>query len=244
MKSIRLVTHCYAATLPQYARFLAYQIASIHVYRPQCQVVLDVCYDPTDTATVSVLNYYLGLQCDSFLRLRPMELARLGKRCIGRNESCLESQEDVVFLTDVDHLFYETALDDVVEAMDQAPENAAMIYPTTIEIMRTHFSGDSYASQDYHTRPFLLPGASLFEAKHYNRAIGGVQIVRGSVARNFGYLQGTSWLNPLESKQKPFGTFRDDLAFRRQCEQVGAIVPLSSMPNIKRMRHSSTSYKG
>lgn len=234
--TIRVVTHAWAGRFPQYASFLRYQILSLERCHEELDggIKLTICYCPDDNKVVEALV----LRPTFTFRLWetiPLSSQELGRRCIGRNMAARSSLEDFVFFTDVDHLF-------TPECFRQIPERfqkgASMIFPGTIKIHRLHSIGDYAATNELSLPTVLLE--SDFEPKFYNRAIGGVQIVRGGFARKYGYLDGDQgWQQPTET---PFGDFRDDLAYRRFCTSHGPIVKVD-LDGIYRLRHSRTTYQ-
>ena len=85
---------------------------------------------------------------------------------------------------------------------------------------------------------------SDFTVKHYNRAIGGIQIVPRWYLTQYGYLRDMEkYQTPSPDKNKPFPCFRDDVVFRSQCAENGRILPIQ-LPNLYRLRHSKTTYQG
>jgi len=119
------------------------------------------------------------------------------------------------------------------------PAGATMIYPETIRIHRDHKTGDAATNQVQKVELHHVNTAD-FILKHYDRAIGGVQIVRGEFARAHGYL-GTD-AKYQKAAKKILGDFRDDIAYRNFCRSKGKIVPVS-LPGVYRIRHSQTSYQ-
>lgn len=92
--------------------------------------------------------------------------------------------------------------------------------------------------------------AENFELKTYSQAIGGVQIVDGDFARKHGYLNNRKKYQTPVSPDKPFPSFKDDVAFRSfaKSEMVkipgaGGRLPAIFPPNLFRLRHGQTSYQ-
>ena len=245
--SIRIVTHCYAEKLPQYAQFLRYQLTSLFLYKPHVRIAITTCCTATDEATHKVLNDFSDYKIPdvtlSIITLSPSDLFR---RCIGRNIAAGYSSEDVVFFTDVDHVFQVGFLDRVwktylkLEGLDRKPD---MFYPSEIMIHKDHAIGDELVRNSLESDDTMLfINASDFELKRYNRAIGGVQIVPRRVIQKRGYLDGDrKWQRP-RTDNKPFGDFRDDVAFRSICEKNGGVTK-AKMPGLFRLRHSRTTYQ-
>lgn len=230
--SFRIVTHCYARELPQYAVFLDYQLRAIDSVQG-FPIVVSVCCTGNDRPTWEVLNNYVKLQCKSFiLDIICLPERELWRRSIGRNKAALNNSEDFVWFTDVDYLPIAEFFRDVPELFG----DASMIYPQQIYIHREHAIGDR-----------LVMGGRIewkkdFEIKTFNRAIGGVQIVRGELAREIGYLKNhEKWQTPVD---EPFKNFRDDLVFRKECKARGEIRGVHFDPiSLYRLRHTQVTYK-
>ena len=260
---IEIVSHCYSEELPHYADALAYQLSSFVLHRPkECRVTATVCYCPEDERTLRVLDWFRLLPERQALHplhkvgfctiIMPKD--RLGRRSIGRNVAAKSSYADIVWFADVDQVYLDGCLDrlatmewpmiPVVGEKEWQP--VAMIFPKTIKIHRDWATGDVVA-QTMGGVPRLLPiDQSLFVDKRYNRAIGGVQIVRGDFARRHGYLGeeivGNSWVNSPRADGRMFGDFKDDLEYRRFCRDRGGIVGVDLL-GLHRLRHSTTSYQ-
>jgi len=72
-----------------------------------------------------------------------------------------------------------------------------------------------------------------FMMEKYRRAIGGIQIVRGSWARENGYLDDTRWTQPV-SINTGFRSCKCDVPFRKQVGSSEAV----DIPGVYRIRHS------
>jgi hypothetical protein len=162
----------------------------------------------------------------------------LGRRCIGRNMAALQTDADLVWFADVDQVYHRGCLDRLA-AMDW-PGEASMIFPQWIEIHKDHATGDRYAEAVVEPRLVDIDPDD-FIPKKYHRAIGGVQIVGGDFARDHGYLDDDpKWQKP-RTDGKPFAGFRDDIEYRKFCQQLGVIVPVD-LPGMYRLRHSVTTH--
>jgi len=242
---IEIVTHCLATKYEHFASALCYQLSSLVKSEIQCRVLPVVCCVPNDDRTKQVLQH--------FRKLMPIKVISatnegiLGRRAILRNLAAKTSKADLVWFCDADHVFLDGVLDRL--ALLEWPEGASMIYPREIMIHKDHSTGDQACRRIAFSDEAIVTGTgprvvhlnpSEFVPKEYNRAIGGVQIVRGDFARRFGYLDGDeAWQKPAEV---PFGDFRDDVAYRRFCEAKGPIVAVD-LPGVHRVRHSETSYQ-
>lgn len=240
---LHIVTHCYAFELPHYAVALKFQLSSLVMHRPTASVCIEVCYVSDDQATGEVLAWFC---CHTNLDIRPhtLTLNQISRRCIGRNIAALKSEGDLVWFTDVDHIFGHQCIDSVLTQWNEVNAHAktqgtsvSMVYPQKILISKDHSKGDEYLSR---TENMLEVRHYDFTPKRYDRAIGGVQIVSGDFARKHGYLDGNEkFQTPLN---KPFSSFSDDVAYRTYCRQYGEIVPIN-VPNLFRIRHLTTTYQ-
>ena len=237
---VEIVSHCYSIEHPHYAAFLRYQLASLMSHHwKECQPMATVCWCPRDWATEAVIAEFEDIMP---LKLYPMDLSDLGRRCIGRNMAALKSDATIVWFADVDQVYRDGVLDRL--ATMKWPDGASMVFPQDIQISKDHETGDTYAARAmlgqewYPKRPWRNDD---FIPKHYNRAIGGVQIVQGDFARKHGYLNGhRKWQTP-RTDGKPFKDFVDDRAYRGVCVKHGPIVPID-LPGMYRLRHSTTTH--
>lgn len=245
--SIRIVTHCYAKKLPQYAKFLCFQLSSLICNRPKVPTTISVCYTTDDSKTCDVLDVFTR-RLDIDLRLVPMSPAALFRRSIGRNHVALGATEELVWFCDVDHVFGEGCLDSLWEIWKQFEEpKPIMIYPKTIQIHKTHALGDAVCNElDLESINSQLAACDTseesFEELKYNRPIGGVQIVQGAYCRQYGYLNHASKWQTQRSDGVAFGDFRDDVAFKNHVKAHGPITRIE-LAGLFRLRHSLTTYQ-
>ena len=171
-----------------------------------------------------------------------MPVNKLGRRSIGRNLAAKWSKADIVWFTDVDHCFCNGIFSNLENL--EWPEDTTMVYPKIIMIHKNHEIGDALLrtikERIHYPLPVPLLNVHNFIEKQYNRAIGGVQIVRGEFAYEHGYLDGEEkWQRPVK---KPFGDFRDDIAYRNFCTKYGSIMSVD-LPGVYRIRHTETTYQ-
>ena len=115
-----------------------------------------------------------------------------------------------------------------------------MIFPGQIQISKNWDIGDKATCELVRNPKLRSINKEDFAPKGYNRAIGGVQIVRGEFARAHGYLNDQDeWQTPVDV---PFGSFKDDIAYRDFCREHGPIVKVE-LPGVYRLRHNTTSYE-
>ena len=242
-KKIDLVSHCWAQKHPHYAAALTYQLSSLVLHKPEkCEVRAVICYCPTDKATLKVLGWFNeNTSLDLFLI--PLKEGKLGRRSIGRNASAQASTADFVWFADVDQVYRDGILDRL--AGFDWPDKATMIYPKKIWIHRDHVTGDKATSKVTNNPQLVDIHLDEFTSKRYDRAIGGVQIVKGDFARKYGYLGNTpKWQRSVYevSDGKMFGDFRDDVVFRTHCKLLGNVQGVN-LPGLYRLRHTQTTHR-
>jgi hypothetical protein len=239
---VEIVSHCWAKDLPQFAAALNYQVSSLVLHKSrEADICLTVCYCEEDKNTKKAIRWmvkHLNFGGASFA-LQPLKKEQIGRRCIGRNRVAKNCIGDFVWFADVDQVFRDGIFDRLVTM--KWPEDAVMIYPKQIQIHKDHKTGDERTSAiDLDNLGLVNIDPAEFVPKRYRKAIGGVQIVRGDFAREHGYLNGIDkWQRPTD---KPFGDFRDDIAYRNYCLQYGKIVGVD-LPGMFRIRHQRTTYQ-
>jgi len=237
---IELVTHCYATKMPQYAAALRFQLSSLVFYQPaNCRLIVTVCFNPKDKATRHVFDQFSEDIAPQGVEFKSIQLSvgNLGRRCIGRNMAALESEADLVWFTDVDHVFLPPCFDELIALT--WPEDAVMVYPKHIMIQKDHYLGDEYLTREPRHCILEWVDRNDFMPKTYDRPVGGVQIVKGNTARKHGYLNGQDkWMVPCKN---PFGDFRDDVRFRKTMKGIGMVRPVE-FSGVFRLRHTETTY--
>lgn len=240
---IEIVTHCWAKTLPQFAGFLRWQVASLLRHPCQQPVQLTVCWCGEDERTGDVLQEAGPALTDAGVRLSAIRLpaGQLWRRAIGRNIVASRTRAALVWFADVDHYFGPGCLDGLWEAYPNTQPAPAIVWPLDIAIQNTHEAGD----QSWRAAASLAQVPALdscsWTPKHYGRAIGGVQIVRGDFARLHGYLPDHKKFQ--QPADMPFGDFRDDVVFRNYASREGGAQGLR-FSGLHRLRHTATTYQG
>jgi len=223
---LELVSHCW-----HYAAHLTYQLSSLVLYPPEIvNVTMTVFYSSEDRETVGVLDYFGRIETRNVQwSWRCLSNERLFRRSIGRNLAALETASDWIWFADADMCFRSGCIDAL--ASTAATSASPLVYPRNIHISRSHASGDD-ALQAVAGRPRvqdIVP--SEFEVHRYQRAIGGVQIVHGTTARQVGYNRAS------ERFQQPITRWQrchDDVAFRRTLGVNGQPI---NLPELYRIRH-------
>ena len=241
-KSIEIVTHCWAEKYPLFAGALCHQLSSLILHKPETIAVrLTICLTEMDHYTMEILgNPYENPWKEIDIRILSISKEDLGRRCIGRNIVAKQTKADVVWFTDVDHVFGDGCLETL--AWMEWPAGASMVFPSQLRIHKDHETGDVALRSALDDPRVIDIKVEDFIPKTYNRAIGGVQIVQGDFARKHGYLHGDpKWQRP-RTDGKPFGDFRDDIAYRGYCKRFGEIKAID-LPNLYRLRHTETTYQ-
>jgi len=226
---LELVSHCW-----RYSRLLRYQLSSLFLF-PPCRVLVDAVIFCTsrenDPETWATLDYFLSLTAPENVAIRPWMLPpeRLFRRAIGRNLAAGATEADWVWFADCEMTFGEGALDKLAEQVRGRSE--PLFYPCEIGIHRTHALGDAAIRHADDAAGLLDIAPEDFVPHRYHRAIGGVQIVSGHVARDVGYCRNTRWQRPAERWQGA----REDVSFRKSLGTPGVGI---RVPNVFRLRHS------
>jgi len=230
MHKIEIVSHCW-----RYSRVLRYQLSSLLLYATSADVTMTVFYTPEDSPTVAILktfrNHIAGL------RAWPLPRPQLLARAIGRNLAAQQTLADVVWFTDCDYLFGPGCLQTLAAAdLSGSP----LWFPPLTHFTKTRQLGDNYA---HWADPALIGDDVVLEidplhlTQHrLRRAIGGVQIVPGDVARKFGYCDGNQrQQRPVADDDTNFRRNHSDKHFRRSLGTGGSKLDL---PNVWRIRQS------
>ena len=238
MKTIEIVTHCWAGRYAHYAYALNYQLSSLVLHPSEHLSKVTICCCNTDRLVDYVLQFFFDKLP---LKIIPMKLSMLGRRSIGRNMAALSTSADIIWHTDCDHIFHEGCLDYV--ATVAWPNWAPMIFARQIMIHQDWITGDVALAKS--VRPCVIDiDPSEFVHKKYNRAIGGVQIVQGDYAREYGYLRDNPrWQSPYTGL-RGFDSCTCDKAYRRFIQERpenNTIIPVN-IPGLYRLRHTQTTH--
>ena len=230
MRKLELVLHCH-----RYSRCLSYLLSSLEINpAPSAKITVTVFWagEFEDEPTFDVLDFFVKRWDADELQINPwpLDLPQLLRRAIGRNMAALQTTADLVWFCDGDYVFGPDCLE-TLATMD-LPESK-LWYPRTVMISKTHALGD-------HASLRAAAGAGVYEinpddfmpSKH--RAIGGLQIVPGDVAREFGYCKDTKWQSPVTNET--WQDTRGDRAFRGILGTKGLPIHL---PNLYRIRQTT-----
>lgn len=229
---IEIVTHCW-----NYTRLLYWQICSLFGDPPSNHdVALTIFFSPRDdpqTGALLAATRDWRLPAHVELRPWPLDTSELMRRAIGRNKAALASNADVVWFTDCDYCFGEGCIDKVCAEVSDT--DGCLYFPNRAMATEKQFDYSpmlSVSERDF-GEPRAVPYSSEFRIQQkFGRAIGGIQVVPGDVARQRGYLP--------ESRrfQKPANQWKratEDQYFRRSLGTRG--LPIR-VPNLFRIRHA------
>lgn len=240
MSTIEIVSHCFNGHLPIYAPLLRAQgLSLIHHSQHQCAVLWSICYHPEDEAVIAVLNelepalFSVGV-C---IQRIPLSFGELFQRSVGRNRVALSTEADCVWFCDCDYLFQNGCLDGAILATALVPDS--VVYPQVV-LITTHDAGDRIIANMQDKKDLTSDDLFCFYAKNENKAIGGIQIVNGDLARSRGYVNFGKWIKPTTNIARGAFEFRSDVKYR------GCIGQTSQQPisGVCRIRHSRRSYGG
>ena len=236
MRTVCLVSHCW-----HYSRCLVYQLSSLALFPPEkVRVVATVFYCEEDEPTVAALQFFAEQEPFASNRVvlnrcaldRPLLL----KRAIGRNWIAERTTADVVWWTDADYLFRQGALDSLADLDLEGPR---LFFPRVTYFTRDRETGDAYADRARQPAILDIDPADFIE-HHPGKAIGGVQIVPGDVARAFGYCK-DRWRhqNPAAADCVTFHRNWSDTAYRTILGDGKRIkgTPIE-MPGVYRIRQT------
>lgn len=223
---LEIVTHCW-----NYSSLLRWHIDSLF-RRPatsDLSVLLAVFYSTDDDKTIAVLNEAVKQRVAADKTyLVPCALATpdLCRRAIGRNVAAVGTRADWLWFTDCDYLLGE-CLPSLPQALEAAG-NPALAYPATVEVTSQQ-DGDRLIQRAACQDDLVVD--CPWEQRFMNRAIGGIQIVRGDIARR-GYLPGhPKWQRPAERWMRT----HEDVAYRQSLGTEGTAI---NLPGVRRIRHS------
>jgi hypothetical protein len=167
---------------------------------------MTVVHSPEDQETIDLLRHYGRITVPNVTwNWVPVEKSRLFRRAIGRNLRAKGTTADWIFFTDCDQMFYRDALD-------------ALAAEVTLDRPGT----DSFVPEI---------NTELFHPVVHHKAVGGLQLVHGDVARAVGYCEGLPF---YQTPRKGFGNTYEDRAFRWLLGTSG--VPIE-VPHIYRIEH-------
>jgi hypothetical protein len=229
MRTVTIVTHCW-----RYSRVLTYQLSSLLLHPPKnVEASIFVFYTREDQPTRDVIDFFLGQRWLG-MAFGGVDIPRthLLNRSIGRNRACREVPADVFWFTDCDYCFGEGALDALAEV---DLKSSRLFYPETTWFTKDRETGDAYADRAQKPAVLEIDPADFVEHRP-GKAIGGIQIVPGDVAREFGYCPDVAkHQTPVPADCFLFKRNFSDTTFRKHLNTKGTPI---DVPNVFRIRQS------
>jgi len=223
---VEVVSHCW-----NYSHMLAYQLSSVVTNPPsKVKLIMTVCYCPEDKGTVDLLEFFAGKTVPNVAwNWQSMPPAELMRRAIGRHRAATTSTADWVWFTDCDLLFHAGCLDGLAPALVGRTE--ALVFPQE-ERCTSMLAADDAMLTAATARPKLVEiDPQRFEIQRPKKATGPLQIVRGDLARKFGYC------GAIRCYQTPTDVWRktyEDRAFRWLLGTHGTPI---DVPGVYRIKH-------
>jgi hypothetical protein len=240
LKTVHIISHCYALKIPDFAKMLTAQISSLILWPPTVNTILTVCTTPEDVVTgKAMIGLANAVKPPVKLDLLFLEKTDLFRRAIGRNKAAKASGADVCWFADADYLFGHGCIDAVaaVKFPDCGPE---FVLPRDAAIHVDHDAGDAELAR-IEIGEVFTPDLSKFKHWGPRLPIGGLQIVSGDVARN-GYLDGTKWIKPLADASLGFQNTSEDSRYRKSRYGGGSRF-FADIPGVYRMRHWESAFE-
>jgi hypothetical protein len=227
---LELVTHCI-----HYARLTSYQMASLVQNPPatDSKIRFTLCYAPTDPETSALVEYFASLPRSLIeWNWMPLEASLVNRRAIGRNRAALATTADWVWFMDGDYCVGPGSLDELVRKLKASPD-VKLAFPRQVRATTHHCGDQLIARAEFPDASRMVPDQCWTEVNNFRCAIGGIQMVRGEVCRQRGYLPNhQTWQKPVKTWQRT----REDVAFRRALRTRGKAI---DVPALFRIRHSA-----
>lgn len=223
--TVSIITHVYG---PFYITLLAEQLRSLARFRDATATVLfwqeesHLIWEATD-----------GI--DAAVNWHALDWPELCNRIIGRNLAAKRSTADWVWFTDCDYLFGPGCLE-AVDALN--PHAACMYYPKHAWRPRgdsKHNANDGDYFDDWKGGEDPFP--HFVQLEKQKKAIGGIQIVPGDLARTYGYLDGlVRYHRPATAPV--MGGWHGDKKYRNWlADKTGLPIMGVDIPGVYRIRH-------
>lgn len=223
--SIELVVHVW-----RYTTLLKMQIDSLrHISGIDLKYSIYTSMEDLDT-----LNYIRSLKREELpfklnICYQPKEL--LFRRAIGRNEAAVASNSDLVWFCDVDYMITQSFLHGL-SLLNIKSEGVC--WPAYIFQTKTQEIGETLI-QKYRDNSILTINIRDFDIKNVRKAIGGLQIVKGDVARAKGYVppEADEYFEQYHEPASDWVRTKEDVIYRKY---VGLGLQLEIGP-LYRIRH-------
>lgn len=224
--SVEVVSHCW-----NYSHLLAYQLSSVVKHPPsRLQLTVTVCYSAEDKSTVELLEFFAAQIIPNVTwNWQPLKRAELMRRAIGRHRAATKSTADWVWFTDCDLLFHKGCLDGLADAL--AGRSEALVFPQEERCTSMLAPGDAVLTAAAAGPKLVEIDPARFDTQRPKKATGPLQVVRGDLARQFGYC------GSIRCYQTPTDVWRktyEDRAFRWLLGSHGTPI---DVPGVYRIKH-------
>lgn len=208
---IEIISHCFG---PKYASLLNYHLSSLVLNETRkTTVVATIIYIAGDHTTEIILEYFKKID-RPWIRWNfiPMTAQMVYQRPIGRNITARLTNADIVWFADCDHMFGDNCLDTLYPFPGDG-----IYYPNTLLACGRRYTIhaiNTIIKCEMVTPNILDIDKTQFTPISIKRAIGGLQIVSGDIARKYGYLpDDEKWQHPLKKYSRDDGSafWRDQL---------------------------------
>jgi len=223
---VEVVSHCW-----NYSHLLAYQLSSVVKSPPtRLKLTLTVCFCEEDKSTVELLEFFAALTIPNVTwNWQPLTRAELMRRAIGRHRAARRSTADWVWFTDCDLLFHQGCLDGLADAL--AGRTEALFFPGEERCTSMLASDDAMLTAATAESKFVEIDPARFEVQRPKKATGPLQVVRGDLARQFGYCGAIRcYQTPTDGWRKTY----EDRAFRWLLGSHGTPI---DVPGVYRIKH-------
>ena len=208
---LELVPHCW-----RYSRLLCLQLSSLVLYPPKARVLYRPCVTTglSDPETWRVLNFFCS-RMPPTVALQPhvMEVRRLVRRGIGRNECAKRTEAPRIGFIDCDYVYGPGDIDALLEKF---PEGAKLAHPGHVRAS-TYERGMEMIGAAEVIRVFEFDLAADFTVtQRMSTAIGGLQFFDGDWCRAKGYCDdemGSRRMGPADRWQRT----KEDRKARLKC---------------------------
>ncbi|MGM0526748.1 MAG: glycosyltransferase family A protein [Pseudomonadota bacterium] len=180
-ETLEVVSHCW-----NYAHLLSYQLQSLIDYAPnQLTIKFTVFYCQEDQATVKLLDQYSAISHDNInWNFVELDKSALLRRAIGRNKAAKSTSADWIWFTDCDLVFGKNTFSSLRDQL--TGQQSILVFPATVKRTSLLEKDNELLTCDrFNAADCLENDTCNFHT--FEKATGPVQIVHGSIAREYGY---------------------------------------------------------
>lgn len=232
---LEIISHVWCPPgLDIYAKLLRMQFASLVHHPPPEATLYTICFSSEDKTTSRTVRELLEVKRPETLNLLFMDSkpGELFRRAHLRNQRAINTEAEIVWFTDVDYLFGEGCLEDV---LDQVDRYSNLVCPKYVYTCKSHSRGQMLIDTMTEKLPRIDP--QHFTRRKQHKGIGGIQIVGSELLHKIGYLNRSPGWSDATTEENGFRSCRCDRRFRaeREIELPPPYLPIRS---VYRMRHA------